>query len=57
MSKAYMLVDVLRDLTYMMFLVLMAGKILIHSVAKIQTKQMFAKHTNLPAELTANSEV
>ena len=45
--KFLLLIDCLFDLFYMMLMVLMAGKLLIHAVAKIQTKQLFAKHTNM----------
>mmetsp|Transcript_25114 Transcript_25114/g.33672 ORF Transcript_25114/g.33672 Transcript_25114/m.33672 type:complete len:207 (-) Transcript_25114:1635-2255(-) len=55
-SKAYLMFDCLCDLTYMMLLVLISCKVFIHAIAKIQTKQMFARHTNLPPNLTANSE-
>ena len=44
--KVYLLVDCLVELAYMLLLVLIAGKVFIHSVARIQTKQMFARQTN-----------
>ena len=55
-NKTYVLIDCLFDLAYIMLLVLITGKVLIHAVAKLQTKQLFARHTNLSEELRANSE-
>ena len=44
--KIYLLIDCLAELTYMLLLVLIACKVFFHSLARIQTKQMFARHTN-----------
>lgn len=45
-SKLYLLIDTMIELTYMLLLVLISCKVLLHSMARIQTKQMFARHTN-----------
>ena len=45
-GKFYVLVDCLTDLLYLLPLVLITSKVLLHSIALLQTKQMFAKHTN-----------
>ena len=44
--KAYMIFDCLYELTQMLLLILVSCKILVHSLTRIQTKQMFARHTN-----------
>lgn len=54
--KTYLFIDCLFDLGYIMLLVLITGKLIIHGAAKFQTKQIFARHTNMRPELRANSE-
>lgn len=45
--KLYILVGTLLDLAFMSLLVLATCKVFLHSLARIQTKQMFARDTNL----------
>ena len=44
--KMYLLYDCLVELTYMLLLVNISCKVFFHSLARVQTKQMFARHTN-----------
>lgn len=46
-NKLYILFSTLTDLAYMALLVLATCKVLLHSLARIQTKQMFARDLNL----------
>ena len=45
-SKIYIVFDCLSDLSFMLILVLISSKVFLHSLARMQTKQMFALHTN-----------
>lgn len=46
-NKLYILFYTLSDLAYMALLVLATCKVFLHSLARIQTKQMFARDLNL----------
>ena len=45
--KMFLLFETLCDLGYLLLLVVIACKVLLHSLARIQTKQMFARDVNL----------
>ena len=53
--KMYLLIDCIVELSYMLLLVVIAGKVFFHSLARIQTKQMFARHTNYQEQRNNNA--
>ena len=54
--KMYLLTDCLTELAYMLLLVLISGKVFIHSLARMQTKQMFARQTNFQERRRNNQQ-